>query len=116
MVDCINEAVVVTDSTCTYDDNVVSEVVSGTVFVQHICIQVLELIWVSFLWLSHHMLSESVEVGLFKQRAFVVFMVLLMLLCHFLLGELDFGGVKGCVAEGISEKGDSTVNVTFHAL
>ena len=57
-----NESVVV-DGTSTDDDHVFAEVVSSTVGGEHIGSEVLEVIGVTTLWLSHHVVTEGVEMA-----------------------------------------------------
>ena len=89
------------------DDDVLTNVVSSVVVSEVIGTKGLGKISISFDWLSHHVLSVGVEVGVLKSGLRISVMVILVFLANLFLKEFKLGGVELWIANHISEKGNS---------
>lgn len=94
--------------TSSDNNNVLTSVVGGVVVSEVVNSKSVSEISVSLDWLSHHVLSERVEVSVFKSGLRESIVVILMFLANLLFKELKFSSVKGWVADHISENFNSS--------
>lgn len=86
------------------DDDIIS-IVIGIVEVSNLVYtNSLGKVSVSLLWLSNHVLSEGVEVGVLEGSELILGMVQLVLSADLLFEELKFSSVESWVADGITEE------------
>lgn len=76
----------------------------------------LENIAVSLGWLSHHVFSVNVEVNVLKSGLHVALAAAFVLLADLFLDKFELIGVKGAVADNVTEKLDSLGDVTLEDL
>ena len=97
----------------THNHDIISIIVISVISSHVVFIKVECIISVSFLWLSHHVLSVHVIVNIFNQSLLVSMMVVFMLLAHFFLHKFQFLAIEGTVADHISKKSYSIISITF---
>ena len=112
--DSIHEGVVV-DGASAHNDNVLACVVGGLELGEHVHVDVLQVVSITADRLSHHVVSEGVEVASFKSRGLLVLVHGIVLGSLLLLGNFELSLVESGVVDYVSEHGESTADVTLHA-
>jgi len=97
----------VVDITSGDNDDVLTNVVSSMVVSEVIGTKGLSKISISFNWLSHHVFSVGVEVGIFKSGLGISVMVILVFLGNLLLEEFKLSWVELWVGNHISEESNT---------
>jgi hypothetical protein len=97
------------------NNNIFSVIVSTSVIHQMVKLEISNLISITFDWLSHHVLSVDIEVGILKSGLNISVMIILGLIDGCLFDKLKLSSVKIVLAEGISEKsnGGSSVSLMY---
>lgn len=98
------------------DNHVVSVVVGGVEVSQLVNTDSAGKISISLDWLSEHVLSERVEMSVFKSGLNISVVVVFVLHADFILDELKLARVEGAVAENISEKPDGCLGISLKDL
>lgn len=107
---------IVRDVTSGNNGDVVSVVVGCVVGSHVVNGQSLSKISISLDWLSNHVLSVRVEVGVFDGGLFVSLVVVLVLSANFVLKELKLSLVKRIVADDITKQANGSSGVTAEDL
>ena len=115
LVDLANEFLMV-DVTSSYNNDVVSKVVSGVEISNVISSQAVELVFVSLHWLSHHVFSVDIEMNIINQGVEILVMVLFVFLEYFFLNQFKFASTNLAVADHVSESLNSSVYITLEYL
>merc|ERR1712045_635499 len=103
------------DVTSSDDDNVFTSEVGSTVLLKHFDGNVLNVISITTDWLSHLMVSESVVMASFNCGIELLLGEALKLGRLFLLSDFELSTVNGRVCNDISDKRDSTAQISFEA-
>jgi hypothetical protein len=98
------------------DDHVVTVVVGSVVVSEVIHSQGAGEISITLDWLSKHVLSERIEVSVFKSGLLEPIVVVLMLHADLILDELKLSRVKGIVSKHISKESNSFASVSLEDL
>jgi hypothetical protein len=107
---------VVGNITSGNNDDVISEVVGSVVVSQVINTQLGGQISISFNWLSEHVLSEWVEMSIFKSGLNISVVIIFVLHWNFILDEFELSRVEGVVAEHITENVDGSWSISLKDL
>lgn len=107
MLNGVNDLLVV-NITSSDNNNVLTSVVGGVVVSKVVNSKSMSEISVSLDWLSHHVLSERVEVSVLKSGFRESIVVILVFLANLLFKELKFSSVEGWVADHITKNLDSS--------
>ncbi len=110
----VHEGVVI-DGASADNNEVLASVVGSLELVEHVNVDVLKAIAVSTDRLSHHVVSEGVEVASLKSGGLLVLVHVIVLLGLLLLGDFELSSIESGVVDGISEHGESSANITLHA-
>ncbi len=103
------------DGASADDNDVLTSVVGSLELVKHVNVDVLKAIAVTTDRLSHHVVSESVEVASLKSSGLLVLVHVIVILGLLLLGDFKLGSIECGVVDGISEHGEGSSNITLHA-
>jgi len=98
----------------TDDHDVVAEVVGGLVMCEVFGLDSLELIGVTLDWLTEHMVTERVEMGILNSGRVIVPVVEVMLGGNLLLLEFQLRRVEACIANCIAEHLNGSSHVVSH--
>lgn len=114
VVDLVDEGLVV-DIAGSNNNEVITEVVLGTVLLESINSEVLEVVGITADGLSHHVVTVSIVVRVLNGGAVVFAGRLLVLGGDLLFAELELSSVKGGVRDGVSKHVDNSADVVLEA-